>query len=217
MDDRSVRERMVAEQIAARRAFRSQVLEVMRSVPRHLFVPEAERREAYADRPVAIGYGQTISQPYIVALMTDLLALRPTDRVLEIGTGSGYQTAILCRLASAVVSVERHEPLAGTARQVLASLGIANVQIVVGDGTLGYASGAPYDRILVTAGAPAVPSALREQLSPDGGRMVIPIGPPDLQHLLVVDRAGGSDRERLEEPCLFVPLIGSGGWTSSKG
>jgi protein-L-isoaspartate(D-aspartate) O-methyltransferase len=190
------------------------VLTAMREVPRHLFVPAHVRHEAYADRPLPLGAGQTISQPYIVAVMTAHLAVRPGDRVLEIGTGSGYQAAILARLASQVVTIERHAPLAAHARRVFAELGITNVDVIDGDGTEGAPSQAPFDRILVTAGAPSVPDALKAQLS-DEGLLVIPVGTASLQHLLTIERAADSFIERLGEPCVFVPLIGRHGWPSS--
>jgi protein-L-isoaspartate(D-aspartate) O-methyltransferase len=202
---------MVDTQIASRGVRDERVLDAMRQVPRHLFVPEPFQADAYADRPVTIGEGQTISQPFMVALMTEALALDGSERVLEIGTGSGYQTAILARLASQVTSIERHAVLAERAAGLLASLGITNVEIVVGDGTEGYAAAAPFDRILVTAGAPAVPDALRTQLA-DGGRLVIPVGPSGHQRLLSVDRRGERFSSREGESCVFVPLVGRHGW-----
>jgi protein-L-isoaspartate(D-aspartate) O-methyltransferase len=202
---------MVDTQIAARGVNAGPVLEAMREVPRHLFVPEHLRSEAYADRPLAIGEGQTISQPYMVAIMTETLAARPTDRVLEIGTGSGYQTAILARLAHHVVSIERHAVLAERARQTLDLVGATNVEIVVGDGTEGVPSRAPFDRILVTAGAPSVPDTLRRQLA-DGGRLIIPVGPSGFQRLVIVEREGDGYSTHEGEACVFVPLIGVHGW-----
>lgn len=211
VDDDSQRQRMIATQIAARGVQDEAVLAAMGAVPRHLFVPERVRGDAYADRPVGIGEGQTISQPYMVAIMTETLAVRPTDRVLEIGTGSGYQTAVLARLAAHIVSIERHASLADHARETLDRLGVTNVQILVGDGTEGALAHAPFDRILVTAGAPAVPAALRSQLA-DGGRLVIPVGPSGFQHLTIVDREGDRFPTREGEACVFVPLIGRQGW-----
>ena len=211
MDENSARAAMVEEQIAGRGIRDSRVLEAMRGVPRHLFVPPERRAEAYDDRPVPIGEGQTISQPYMVAIMTAALELRATDRVLEIGTGSGYQTAILARLAADVVSIERHPTLAQEAADRLRSLGLNNVHIVVADGTEGRADDAPFDRILVTAGAPAIPETLRSQLG-DGGRLVIPVGPPGFQRLTVVERRGERFDTREGEACTFVPLIGRYGW-----
>jgi protein-L-isoaspartate(D-aspartate) O-methyltransferase len=211
MDDRERRLAMVATQIAARGVRDARVLEAMREVPRHRFVPEEARLEAYEDRPLPIGQGQTISQPYMVATMTETLAPQQEDRVLEIGTGSGYQTAILARLAARVHSMERHAALAERARSVLDSLGITNVQIHLGDGTEGLPEEAPFERILVTAGAPAVPQSLRQQLT-DGGRLVIPVGPSDFQHVTIVERRGDQYVERLGDACTFVPLIGRLGW-----
>jgi len=215
MDLPGARERMVAAQIAGRGVRDARVLAAMREMPRHLFVPEAVRRDAYDDRPLPIGDGQTISQPYIVAAMTATLAPGATDRVLEIGTGSGYQAAILARLARSVVTIERHASLAVRAEQTLAELGIANVRVVVGDGSNGYPPEAPYERILVTAGAPAVPETLKAQLA-DGGRLVIPVGSEGFQRLMRIDRHGEREgtvfTEQEGEGCVFVPLIGRHGW-----
>jgi protein-L-isoaspartate(D-aspartate) O-methyltransferase len=211
MDDRARRERMVDSQIVARGVRDPRVLDALRAVPRHLFVPTAERADAYDDRPLPIGEGQTISQPYIVALMTAALAARETDRVLEVGTGSGYQTAILARLAREVITIERHAALAAGAERVLHELGVSNVRVIVGDGSEGYAEQAPYDRILVTAGAPAVPESLQAQLA-DDGRLVIPVGSAGHQVLTVIDRHGTEFVRREGEGCVFVPLIGRHGW-----
>lgn len=211
MDDRTRRERMVDSQIVARGVRDARVLDALRAVPRHLFVPECSRAEAYEDRPLPIGEGQTISQPYMVAIMTEVLAVRDTDRVLEVGTGSGYQSAILARLAREVITIERHAVLAAAAEAVLRSLCIENVRVFVGDGTEGYAVAAPFDRILVTAGAPAVPETLEAQLAPEG-RLVIPVGPPGHQVLTVIDRHGAEYVHHEGEGCVFVPLIGRHGW-----
>jgi protein-L-isoaspartate(D-aspartate) O-methyltransferase len=205
---------MVATQIAARGIANERVLQAMRDVPRHRFVPPHLQGDAYDDRPLPIGEGQTISQPYIVAVMTESLALAPNHHVLDIGTGSGYQAAILARQAAAVVTIERHAPLAARAKEVLASLGIRNVDVVVGDGSEGYPPRAPYDRILVGAGAPAVPETLKQQLA-DGGRLVIPVGPAGFQRLTVIERHGESFKEKEGEGCVFVPLIGRHGWPSA--
>jgi protein-L-isoaspartate(D-aspartate) O-methyltransferase len=202
---------MVETQIARRGVTAEPVLAAMREVPRHLFVPAHLQREAYNDHPVGIGEGQTISQPYMVGIMTAALEVHPEDRVLEIGTGSGYQAAILARLAAHVLSMERHAPLAERAREVLAALGVTNVTIRVGDGTEGAADKAPFDRILVTAGAPAVPDALKSQLA-EGGRLVIPIGPSGFQHLVTIDRTADRYLTHEGEACVFVPLIGRYGW-----
>lgn len=204
---------MVETQIVARGVKSARVLEAMRAVPRHLFVPESARLDAYDDRPLSIGESQTISQPYMVAIMTETLDPRPDDSVLEIGTGSGYQTAVLAQLVRQVISIERHQPLAAGARSVLDGLGVENVRIIVGDGTLGSPGHAPFDRILVTAGAPAVPETLKAQLC-DAGRLVIPVGPAGYQVLTIIDRRDGSFTEKRGEACTFVPLIGSHGWHS---
>jgi protein-L-isoaspartate(D-aspartate) O-methyltransferase len=205
------RDRMVRTQIEARGVTDVRVLAALRAVPRELFVPLAEQAEAYDDRALPIGLGQTISQPYMVASMTAALALTPADKVLEVGTGSGYQAAVLGTMAGEVWSIERHAPLAADARQRLEALGLSNVHVVVGDGTTGLAEHAPYDAILVTAGAPAVPHALREQLA-DGGRLVIPVGPASHQDLMVCRRRGSSFEDRTGEACVFVPLVGRDGW-----
>ena len=211
MDFTAARERMVASQIEARGVRDNRVLEALRHVPRHLFVALAAQDEAYDDRPLPIGSGQTISQPYMVAIMTATLGVEPDDRVLEIGTGSGYQTAILARLAREVISIERHEVLADRAAATMKELGITNVEVVTGDGSRGYPPAQPYDRILVTAGAPAVPDSLKAQLA-DGGRLVIPVGPGRFQRLIVVERNGVEFTKSEGEGCVFVPLIGAEGW-----
>lgn len=202
---------MVQTQLADRGIRDARVLEAMRMVPRHLFVPDTLRRFAYQDRPLEIGGGQTISQPYMVGLMTQLLALGPRDNVLEIGTGSGYQAAVLSLLAAHVDSIERMEFLAIAARDRLRSLGYDNITVLVGDGTLGNPAGAPYDAIVVTAGSPRVPAALKEQLAPEG-RLICPVGSPDVQRLVRVVRENDSFREEEGIGCIFVPLIGENGW-----
>jgi protein-L-isoaspartate(D-aspartate) O-methyltransferase len=211
MDRSDARERMVTVQIAGRGIRDPRVLAAMRDVPRHLFVPESAQDQAYEDRPLPIGEGQTISQPYMVAAMSAALEAGPSHRVLEIGTGSGYQAAILGRLVGLVVTVERRTALAARARATLASLGFENVTVVVGDGSIGYPPQAPYDRILVTAGAPAVPETLTDQLA-DRGRLVIPVGSEGYQRLMIVDRQGERLSDREGEGCVFVPLIGAYGW-----
>ncbi|MBC7331141.1 MAG: protein-L-isoaspartate(D-aspartate) O-methyltransferase [Synergistetes bacterium] len=207
-----LREKMVREQIEARGIRDGRVLEAMRKVPRHLFVPESYISEAYDDHPVPIGEGQTISQPYIVALMTSLLDLKGDERVLEIGTGSGYQTAILAELAKEVYSVERIASLAEKAEKRLKELGYRNVKIKVGDGSLGWEEHAPYDAIIVTAAAPKVPKPLVKQLKV-GGRLVIPIGDRFFQSL---HRYIKRDEKTLDGRdfggCVFVPLRGEEGW-----
>ena len=190
------------------------VLAAIRRVPRDRFVPAASRDEAWANVALPIGAGQTISQPFVVALMTEALALRGLERVLEIGTGSGYQTAVLAELAAEVVSVERHPELATEAEATLRQLGYHNVAIHVGDGTTGWPDAAPYDRIIVTAAGPRVPPPLLAQLHEDGGRLVIPVGEPDDQQLVVVERQGDRTRERRLGSVRFVPLIGRAGWAA---
>lgn len=211
LDHEAAREAMVGTQIERRGVREARVLDAMRTVPRHRFVEAHLQLHAYEDRPLPIGEGQTISQPYMVAVMTEALGVRGGDRVLEIGTGSGYQTAVLASLAGEVVSIERHAPLAARARTVLADLGFANVHVVVGDGSGGWPERAPYDRIMVTAGAPAVPDTLRDQLAP-GGRLVIPVGPSSLQHVTVIDRTTDGFTVRTGDACVFVPLVGKHGW-----
>jgi protein-L-isoaspartate(D-aspartate) O-methyltransferase len=183
------------------------VLRAMREVPRHLFVPEEERPFAYENRPLPIGHDQTISQPYIVALMTHLLQLRPGDSVLEVGTGSGYQAAILSKLVRWVHSIEIVEPLAARSARVLSGLGYANVEVRSGDGYAGWPERAPFDRIIVTAGADHIPRPLLDQLRP-GGRMVIPLGrKPDTLELTLVEKGpDGKVRKRALLPVRFVPL-----------
>jgi protein-L-isoaspartate(D-aspartate) O-methyltransferase len=213
MDDRDRRVQMVEHQIAARGVHDPRVLEALREVPRHLFVPDVQKTHAYDDRALPIASGQTISQPYIVAIMTELLGPQPQDRVLEIGTGSGYQTAILSRLAKQVITIERHSDLASAAEQIFDNLRLMNVDVRVGDGTEGLPEEAPFDRILVTAGAPSIPDSLKQQLA-SGGRLVLPVGPPGFQHLTVIDRLGNTFEQRERDACVFVPLIGRHGWKS---
>ncbi len=206
------RKRMVQEQIAARGITDHRLLEVLLKIPRHLFVQEAMAVQAYTDGPLPIGEKQTISQPYMVAFMTELLNLKGNEHILEIGTGSGYQTAVLAMLARRVYTIERIRPLAMQARKVLDSLHLLNVNIKVGDGTMGWEEEGPFDAILVTAGAPAVPEALAAQLAP-GGKLVIPVGTESEQTILRVsiDSEGTRNSETLA-PCRFVPLIGRQGW-----
>lgn len=190
------------------------VLEAMAEVPRHFFVPEAFRHQAYdGDVSINIGEGQTISQPRIVALMTESARIEPGHRVLEIGTGSGYQAAVLSKLAQFVFSVERVSSLARQAKRVLDQLGVENVSVKVMDGTLGWRAQAPYDAILVTAGAPEVPQPLVDQLA-DGGRLVVPVGPRETQVLRIVERRGDRTFGHELKGACFVPLIGRHGWAS---
>jgi protein-L-isoaspartate(D-aspartate) O-methyltransferase len=202
---------MVRRQIRGRGVKSARVLEAMMAVPRHCFVPEKFAHDAYGDHPVDIGSGQTISQPYMVAAMTELLDLMPMDRVLEVGTGSGYQAAVLAHLATAVVTIERIAKLAESARGKLTDLGFTNVTVLDDDGTLGHPEGAPYDAIIVTAAGPRVPEALKEQLSV-GGRLVCPVGPREVQKLILIRRTEDGYEEGLGMSCLFVPLIGQEGW-----
>jgi protein-L-isoaspartate(D-aspartate) O-methyltransferase len=202
----SERARMVTEQIAAREIRDPRVLAAMRAVPRHEFVPEALRGRAYADRPLPIGEGQTISQPYIVALMTELASVAPGARVLEIGTGSGYQAAVLAELAGQVYTIEIVEPLAEQAREVLERLGYENIQFRVGDGYRGWPEATPFDAILVTAAPPRVPEPLKEQLAV-GGRIVIPVG-EHYQSLRVITRTASGFEERDVASVRFVPMTG---------
>lgn len=211
MDYEIARERMVAEQLVGRGIKDPRILAAMRKVPRHLFVEEALAARAYGDYPLPIGEKQTISQPYMVALMTEALSPQSKDRILEIGTGSGYQAAILAELCSKVFSIERIKVLAERAERILADLGYSNFQIRVGDGTNGWKEEAPFEGIMVTAGAPRVPKALMEQLS-DGGRLVIPIGDEFSQSLTKIVREGNEFRHSNLTGCIFVKLIGDQGW-----
>jgi protein-L-isoaspartate(D-aspartate) O-methyltransferase len=205
------RSRMVEEQIRDREIASPRVIDAMLAVPRHEFVPADFRRSAYADEPLPIGEGQTISQPYMVAAMTEALELTGGERVLEVGTGSGYQAAVLALLASQVYTIESHASLATAARERLERLGYFNVQVCFGDGTLGLPELAPFDAILVTAAAPQVPAPLVEQLA-EGGRLVIPVGSADEQRLLQLCKNGGRTTSRTLHFCRFVPLVGRHGW-----
>ncbi|HYO44090.1 MAG TPA: protein-L-isoaspartate(D-aspartate) O-methyltransferase [Candidatus Limnocylindrales bacterium] len=208
----AARARMVADQLLARDITDPRVIAAMDAVPREAFVAQSLRGQAYTDHPLPIGGGQTISQPYIVARMTQLLAVGRGDRVLEVGTGSGYQAAVLAELGCRVTSVERDPALAHEARARLVGLGYGDrVSVIVGDGTIGVPDGAPWDGILVAAAAPAIPEALRTQLG-DGHRLVIPVGSRREQQLVVVERHGSEWVERSDGACVFVPLIGIEGW-----
>jgi protein-L-isoaspartate(D-aspartate) O-methyltransferase len=202
----ALRQQMVATQLRARGISDQRVLDAFLRVPRHEFVPELYRDRAYEDHPLPIGDGQTISQPYIVAIMLQALELKPTDRVLEVGTGSGYVTALLAELTAQVYSVERHPALAADAQRVLTTLGYTNVGIVIGDGTAGLPAHAPYDAIIVSAAASELPPALISQLR-EGGRMIIPVGPADSQQLQLIRMRNGYPQISLREACRFVPLI----------
>jgi protein-L-isoaspartate(D-aspartate) O-methyltransferase len=205
------RERMVEDQLVRRGITDARVLAAMRRIPRHRFVDEGLAHSAYGDHPLPIGEEQTISQPYIVGLMTSLLQLSGTEKVLEVGTGSGYQTAVLGALARRVCSIERLPRLAERARATLEALGVDNVWVRVGNGALGWPDEAPFDRILVAAGGPAVPPPLVAQLAEDG-RMVLPVGSPEDQVLTVVQRVGGEIRKDAYGDCKFVKLVGKYAW-----
>ena len=207
----SERERMVRTQLETRDIRDKGVLVAMRRVPRHRFVGEEHQAEAYDDHPLPIGHKQTISQPYIVALMTQALRLSGREKTLEVGTGSGYQTAVLAELSSAVYTVERILPLLDKAEATLGRLGYENIRFKAFDGTLGWAEHGPYDAIMVTAGAPGIPGPLREQLA-DGGRMVIPVGNRYSQELVRITRTEAQFEEAYLGGCRFVDLIGVHGW-----
>ena len=211
MDFTTARNRMVDSQLVSRGIKDAKVLLAMRKVPRHRFVEEALISQAYGDYPLPIGEKQTISQPYIVALMTEALELRGAERVLEIGTGSGYQTAILAELAEKVYSIERMYPLSVKARRLLDELGYLNVVLKVGDGTLGWKEEAPFDAVMVTAGSPEVPQPLVEQLTV-GGRLVIPVGDRYSQSLVRVARTKEGIKKVDLGGCRFVNLVGQHGW-----
>jgi protein-L-isoaspartate(D-aspartate) O-methyltransferase len=205
-DPAIARQFMVDSQLRARGIADSRVLDAMLRVPRHEFVPEAFRAETYEDHPLPIGEGQTISQPYVVAVMLESLQLKHGDNVLEIGTGSGYVTALLAELAAQVFSIERHDTLAANARAVLARLGYNNVHVLTGDGTLGLPAHAPFDAILVSAATLRIPPALIAQLR-EGGRMIVPVGSADSQQLSFIRVHNGQPIISLHDPVRFVPLI----------
>ncbi len=207
---------MVAQQLERRGVRDPRVLEVMATTPREAFVPGVPASVAYDDRALPIDAGQTISQPYMVARMTELLDVQPGDRILEVGTGSGYQAAVLAKLGAKVTTIERHPDLAESARDRLRALGIEDVDVRTGDGSRGDPEGVPWDGIVVTAGAPSIPDALREQLG-TGARLVIPVGPRYQQDLIVVERRGPNDWEEWSDGAVvFVPLVGEGGWQEAE-
>lgn len=211
-ESRERRERMVEGQLRSRGIADPRVLDVMRELPREAFVPEAEPDVAYADAALPIPAGQTISQPYIVARMTELIRPRPGARILDVGTGSGYQAAVLATLGCEVISYERQPELVETARRRLEQLGLGDrVDVRFGDGSLGAPDDGPFDGIVVAAAAPQVPVELREQLV-DGGRLVMPVGSRERQQLVVVERHGNEWREWSDGPVVFVPLVGEGGF-----
>ena len=205
------REEMINQQILAKGIKDPLVLQAMRTVPRHLFVPAPYSREAYQDYPLPIGDGQTISQPYIVAVMTELLSPARGDRILEIGAGSGYQAAVLAACGATVISIERIPAVAELAKKNLANAGVRNVQVLCLDGTMGYPEMAPYDGILITAGAPRIPEVLLDELA-DGGRLVAPVGDRNIQVLVRVTRNRDEYHTERHGAVRFVPLIGMYGW-----
>jgi protein-L-isoaspartate(D-aspartate) O-methyltransferase len=205
------RHAMRVDQLERRAIGDERVLAAMSAVPRERFVPLPLRKAAYGDHALSIGEGQTISQPYMVARTCELAAIEPGHRVLEVGAGSGYQAAVLARLAKRVVAIELVASLAERARATLSELGIDNVQIITGDGTLGYAPEAPYDAIVVAAGSPAVPDALVEQLAPNG-RLIIPLGDDVMQTLTVLHKTADALERHEYDGCVYVPLRGGGGW-----
>ena len=210
-----IRERMVEEQIRSRGVKDARVLNAMGTIPRHVFVPSENKHLAYADAPLPIGHRQTISQPFIVALMTELLNLGGDETVLEVGTGSGYQAAILGHLAKRVYSLERIPELAEYARGILLALKVDNVEVLVADGSQGLPERAPFEAIMVTAAAPKVPVPLKEQLA-DGGRLVLPVGEQAGQILECWERKGDDFRRDRVAPVAFVPLVGEHGWDSDE-
>jgi protein-L-isoaspartate(D-aspartate) O-methyltransferase len=205
------RDKMVEEQLVRRGITDGRVLAAMRRIPRHRFVDEGLQHRAYGDHPLPIGEEQTISQPYIVGLMTSLLELTGREKVLEIGTGSGYQTAVLAEASRRVCSIERLPRLADRARKLLEALGYTNVWVRVGNGALGWPDEAPFDRILVAAAGPGVPPPLVEQLA-EGGRLVAPVGDAESQTLTLMERRSGEIRTRAVGDCRFVPLVGKYAW-----
>jgi len=208
----SLREKMVETQLKARGIYDPRVLDAMRRIPRHEFVPPQHRHLAYEDQALEIGENQTVSQPYIVALMTQMLRLSGHERVLEVGTGSGYQTAVLCALVEHVYTLEYYPQLADRASRVLSRLKINNVDLHIGDGSQGLADMAPFDAIIVTAAAPALPGPLRSQLNSQGGRMVLPIGDRSEQYLEIITRQGNRWEMEQMMRVRFVPLIGRYGF-----
>lgn len=218
LDDSMFRKRraeLIERRLPARGIRDQRVLDAMAAIPRHLFVPAALSARAYEDRALPIGFAQTISQPFMVALMLEALALTGSERVLDVGTGSGYQAALLAALAREVVSVEVVQALAWSARDRLEQLGIMNVDVVIGNGSIGHKAGAPYDVIVVAAAAPGVPSALVDQLG-DCGRLLLPIGTGNAQNLMLVSKSKTRTTTRKIADCTFVPLLGKQGFDSTE-
>ena len=211
MDFQRLRDMMVDSQIVARGIKDRRVLDAMRKVPRHLFLDESQWYKAYDDMALPAGEGQTISQPYMVAIMTELLELSGDEKVLEVGTGSGYQATVLGELSREVYTIERFQSLSDRAREVMRVLGYENIHLKVGDGTMGWPDAAPFDRILITAGAPEIPEPLIEQLSP-GGIILAPVGDRLSQQLLKIRKVKEGLSREYHTPCVFVPLVGKFGW-----
>ena len=211
MEFPSSRLKMVKEQLITRGIKDQRVLTAMRKIPRHLFVPEALRSKAYGDHPLPIGEGQTISQPYMVAFMVETLELKGTERVLEIGTGSGYQTAVLAELSEKVYSIERIKTLALKARELIEGLGYINILMRIADGSYGWSEDAPFDRIIISAASPTIPEPLLSQLK-DKGIMIVPLGTETSQTLVKVIKDGERKRVITLSPCFFVKMIGQHGW-----
>jgi protein-L-isoaspartate(D-aspartate) O-methyltransferase len=211
MDFDQLRAEMVNEQLITRGITDKRVLDAFRKVPRHLFIPENLRNSAYDDCALPIGSGQTISQPYMVAIMTEKLEIKGPEKVLEVGTGSGYQAAILAELAQKVVSIERHASLSENAQKILLELGYTNVEMRIGDGTEGFVQEAPFDTIIVTAACPAPPPPLIDQLA-EGGRLVLPVGDRYLQNLTIIRKIKGKIETESSIGCMFVPLLGRFGF-----
>jgi len=211
MDFKLLRNRMVETQIASRGVKDTRVLKAMKKVPRHLFVPEHERHRSYDDNALPIGHGQTISQPYMVAIMTELLLLKGGEKLLEIGTGSGYQAAVIAEMGGNVFTIERIPELKETAKKNLETAGYRNIALRSSDGTIGWPEESPFDRIIITAASPAFPRPLLAQLA-DEGIGLAPVGTITSQQLLRVRKKGGKTSEQFFTPCVFVPLIGKHGW-----
>ncbi len=214
--DLSPMDRMIQRQIRDRGIDDPRVIEAIRATPRDRYLPPGSRDDAFADRAAPIGHDQTISQPYIVALMTQTLDVQPTHRVLEIGTGSGYQTAILARLAKEVWTIERIKPLLDQAFERLSEEGFRNVRFKFGDGTIGWPEAAPFDRVLIAAGAPEIPEKLLKSHLADGGIAILPVGPEEHQMLVAITRKGDTLERRDLCACRFVKLVGNEGWAEAE-